>query len=97
LIKPLGSSAGSSVEGASTVVEGRRRDISTPTRECSTMPRQYIPKNAGPYVIVVAMAGNYAVTNNRRKQRVWISCRNRAHANEICARLNAGEHGEIWM
>lgn len=62
------------------------------------MARIRIPKNVGPYVIVIAMAENYAVTNNRKsKNRVWVVCRDRAHAEELVARLNAGEHGEVWM
>jgi hypothetical protein len=62
------------------------------------MARVRIPKNAGPYSITIAMAGNFAVTNNRKsKQRVFIACRDRAHAEALRARLNAGEHGELWM
>jgi len=62
------------------------------------MPRRRIPKNVGPYHILRAMAGNYAVWNERSgKNRVWIVCRDRAHAEEICTRLNGGEHGEIWV
>jgi hypothetical protein len=62
------------------------------------MPRIRVPKNVGPYHILVASAGNYAVWNRRRgKNKVYIVCRDRAHAEEICQRLNGGEHGEMWM
>lgn len=44
------------------------------------------------------MAGNYALTNNRKsKNRVWVACRDRVQAEELLARLNAGEHGQLWI
>ena len=62
------------------------------------MARHQIPENVGPYEVVQARAGSYAVWNNRSgKNRVWIVCRDRAQAEAVCARLNAGDHGEIWV
>lgn len=44
------------------------------------------------------MAGNYIVINDKTgRNQVIIQCRDKAHAEEICGRLNRGDHrGEIY-
>jgi len=45
------------------------------------MSRHRIPKNAGRFEAVQARSGDWAAWNNRRgKNRVWIVCRDKAHA-----------------
>jgi hypothetical protein len=57
------------------------------------MPRHVIPKNAGPFKVVTARGGNPLVTNNYTGQRqVRIPCRDEQQANELCRRLNEGDH-----
>lgn len=52
-----------------------------------------IPENAGQFRVQTARAGNLIVTNDRTgKKQVIIPVRSRAQADELCARLNAGEH-----
>jgi len=63
------------------------------------MTRIRIPENAGrDFQIVVARAGNYAITNNKTgKNKVFIPCRDKAHAEEILKKLEEGNYeGEIW-
>ena len=62
------------------------------------MPRIRVPENVGECEIVVAMAGNYAVRNRKSgKNRFWVVCRDRAHAEEILRRIKEHDHdGEIW-
>jgi hypothetical protein len=62
------------------------------------MPRHRIPKDAGTFEVIRARAGNWAVWNNRRgKNRVWIVCRDKPHAEEVRDRLNAQDRpDEIW-
>jgi hypothetical protein len=63
------------------------------------MTRIQIPENAGKdFQIVVARAGNYAITNNKTgKNKVFIPCRDKAHAEEILEKLKKADHeGEIW-
>jgi hypothetical protein len=31
------------------------------------------------------------------KNQVIVVCRDRAHADEVCARLNRGDHGTLWL
>jgi hypothetical protein len=58
-----------------------------------TVATHLIPDKAGPYRIVTAMAGNPLVTNDKTgKKRVNIACRDHAQAEEVCRRLNEGEH-----
>jgi hypothetical protein len=63
------------------------------------MPRHRIPKHAGKFDIVRAMAGNWAVWNNLRgKNRVWIVCRDKQHGEDVRDRLNAKNRpDEIWI
>ena len=63
------------------------------------MPRIRIPDNVGECEIVVAMAGNYAVSNGKTgKNRLWIVCRDRQHAEEVLRRIKERDHdGEIWL
>ncbi len=52
-----------------------------------------IPENAGRFRVSTAKAGNYIVLNDRTgKNQIIIPCRNREQAEELCRRLNAGEH-----
>lgn len=61
------------------------------------MAKVTIPKHAGQFHVSIASARNYLVTNDRTgKNEVTIPCINRAQAEELCRRLNAGEHdGEV--
>ncbi len=63
------------------------------------MSRHRIPKNAGRFETVQARSGDWAAWNNRRgKNRVWIVCRDKAHAEEVCERLNEKDcPREIWV
>jgi len=63
------------------------------------MPRQTIPKNAGLFRVSTSKSGNYIVLNNMTgKNQVIIPCRDREQAEELCRRLNAGEHnGEVFV
>ena len=57
------------------------------------MARFEIPKNAGKFTVVVARGGHYAVWNRKEgKLRVSIPVRTRKQAEEVCAKLNRGEH-----
>jgi hypothetical protein len=52
-----------------------------------------IPKNAGRFIVVVASGGHYAVWNRKYgKQQVTIPVRTKQQAQQICDRLNRGEH-----
>jgi len=63
------------------------------------MPKYTIPENAGRFRVETAMAGNYMVINDKTgKNQVIIPCRDRVQADEVCERLNKGDHrGEIWV
>lgn len=57
------------------------------------MPEYRIPKNSGPFRIVISRAGTPLVVNDYTGQRkVCIPCRNMPHAKEVCQVLNADEH-----
>jgi superfamily II DNA helicase RecQ len=61
------------------------------------MARYLIPGNAGRFRSEIARAGNFMVINEKTgKNQVIIPCRDRKQAEEICSRLNRGDHdGEI--
>ncbi|GEM_PF-963710 len=63
------------------------------------MPRVRIPDNSGPFHVSIARAGNYIVVNDRTgRNKVVIACIDRQHAEELCERLNAGDHnGEVHV
>lgn len=63
------------------------------------MPIITIPENAGRFRVRIAKAGNYIVLNDRTgKNQVVIPCRDREQAEELCRRLNAGEHdGQVHV
>lgn len=63
------------------------------------MPKITLPANPGRFRIAKAIAGNYVVVNDKTgKNEVIIACRDRDQAEEICKRLNNGDHdGEIWV
>ena len=67
----------------------------------SAMPIYTIPPDAGPFTVVEAPDKSYAVTEVRAVDDaasaaklgfLFISCRDRAQAQDVCARLNRGEH-----
>jgi hypothetical protein len=61
------------------------------------MPKYMIPKNAGRFRVITARAGNWLVLNDRTgNSAIKIPCRTREQADEICEKLNSGNHqGEI--
>ena len=64
------------------------------------MSRIQIPENAGSeFHILIARAGNYAVSNNKTgKNKVFIPCRDREQAEGLLRKLNEKDHdGEIWV
>lgn len=63
------------------------------------MPRHTLPKHLGKCRVQTARAGNFIVVNNKTgKSQVIIPCRTRAQSDELCERLNRGEHnGEVWV
>jgi hypothetical protein len=57
------------------------------------MATYQIPENAGPYRIRPSRAGRYIVDNGRTgKNRVLIPCADHRRAEELCRRLNEGDH-----
>jgi hypothetical protein len=56
-----------------------------------------IPKKAGKFTVVTAQGGHFCVWNRKSgRQEVIIPIRSRKQADEVCAKLNRGEHdGEI--
>jgi hypothetical protein len=64
------------------------------------MSRIRIPENAGAdFEILIARAGNYAVSNNKTgKNKVFIPCRDREQAEDLLRKLKEKDHdGEIWV
>lgn len=63
------------------------------------MARIQIPDNVGECIIIVAKAGNYAVTNSKTgKNKLFIPCRDKEQAEKILQQLNEKDHhGEIWV
>ena len=62
-------------------------------RGTSVMATKTIPANAGQFRVETARAGNLIVINDRTgKNRVIIPVRSQAQADELCVRLNAGDH-----
>ena len=61
------------------------------------MARITLPKNPGLFRVQTARAGNHVVINDRTgKNQVIIRCHDLEKAEELCRRLNAGEHnGEV--
>jgi hypothetical protein len=60
------------------------------------MAQYIIPDKAGPFHIVVSMAGTPLVINDRTgKTKVRIACKTPEQAEEICRRLNTDEHSGI--
>jgi hypothetical protein len=58
-----------------------------------------IPENAGQFRVSTAKVGNYIVFNDRTgKNQVIIPCQDHDQAEELCRRLNAGEHnGQVLV
>lgn len=67
--------------------------------EVKVMAKKMLPKNPGTFRVSTAKAGNYIVLNDRTgKNQVIIPCRDRQQAEDLCRRLNAGEHdGEVFV
>jgi len=63
------------------------------------MPRLRIPKVAGQFRIVIALAGNYAVVNDKTgRNKLIIACRDKKQAEEICTLLNSEDRPkELWL
>lgn len=63
------------------------------------MAKIRLPADPGRFKIAKASAGSYMVRNDRTgKNEVIIPCRDRDQAEDICKRLNEGDHsGEIWV
>jgi hypothetical protein len=60
------------------------------------MAQHIIPDKAGPYHIVVSLAGTPLVINDRTgKTKVRIACRTQEKAEDICRRLNADDHDGV--
>ena len=52
-----------------------------------------IPKNAGKFIVVVASGGHFAVWNRKQgRGEVTIPVKTKKQADEICKKLNRGEH-----
>jgi hypothetical protein len=52
-----------------------------------------IPKNAGKFIVVVARRGHFAVWNRKQgRGEVTIPVKTKRQADEICRKLNRGEH-----
>lgn len=52
-----------------------------------------LPGNPGFFRVIIGMTGNYIVTNDRTgKNQVLIPCASRREADELCERLNRGDH-----
>ena len=52
-----------------------------------------IPKNAGKFTVVVARGGHYAVWNRKNgKDEIAIPVKTKKQAQEICDRINRGQH-----
>ncbi len=63
------------------------------------MARISIPNDLGECEIIIARAGNYAVWNRKTgKNKFWVVCRDRAHAEEVLRKLKERDHdGELWV
>ncbi len=63
------------------------------------MPRITLPENPGRFRVSTAKARNWIVLNDRTgKNQVIIPCLDREQAEELCRRLNAGEHdGQVYV
>lgn len=63
------------------------------------MSRYQIPKNAGPFYIIITKAGTPAVWNKKRgKAALLIPCKNEKQANEVLHKLEQVPNGgEIWV
>jgi hypothetical protein len=62
------------------------------------MGRIAIPENPGVFRIVSSYAGTPLVTNDKTgKKRINIPCKTMKQAEQLCRRLNAGEHdGQVY-
>ena len=61
--------------------------------EDALMATYTIPRKAGKFTVVVARGGHYAVWNRKQGEgEVSIPVRTRQQAEEVCRKLNRGEH-----
>ena len=62
------------------------------------MGRHVIPPNLGPVKVHQSIGGKWTVWDSRTGRSHFIlPCRDRAQAEELCRRINEGDHdGEIW-
>ena len=57
------------------------------------MARYVIPKNSGKFTVVAAKGGHFCVWNRKTGQHeITIPIRDRRKAQEVCDKLNRGEH-----
>jgi hypothetical protein len=57
------------------------------------MPTYRIPRNAGKFIVVVARGGLFAAWNRKQgRDSISILVRTKRQAQEICEKLNRGEH-----
>ena len=57
------------------------------------MSTYQIPENVGQCRVIVAKAGNPLVTNDKTgKNKLLIACKTQEQADEICERINSGDH-----
>jgi hypothetical protein len=63
------------------------------------MARRRIPKNAGKFRVFFSNAGTFGVLNDKTgRNKVIIPCRDKRHAEEVCALLNSKDRPEVlWM
>ncbi len=60
------------------------------------MAEHYIPKNPGTFRVIIGMAGNPIVTNDKSgKGKVLIPCKSRKQADALCEKLNRGDHNGV--
>ena len=64
------------------------------TREpTSDMPQYDIPEHAGPFRVIRSLAGTPLIVGGRKgRHGVHIPCSSWEQAEELCRRLNSGEH-----
>jgi hypothetical protein len=62
------------------------------------MARIQIPENPGTFRIITSYAGTPLVLNDKTgKKRIRIACKSQKQAEELCTRLNRGDHdGQVF-
>jgi hypothetical protein len=62
------------------------------------MARIQIPDNPGQFRVIKSYAGTPLIINDKTgKKRITIPCKTRKQADELCERLNSGNHdGQVY-